>query len=123
MPVGSSHDHPLAAPNPAQATFPFLLPYHAHLILYPLLTIRTSLFLFFILTVTSSTMAFARRSLRGMTTAARSFRTAPVSRPGQLLGRRFYSSGKGYEEHTSSDLPWYAQLASIESPSGKAHLY
>lgn len=55
-------------------------------------------------------MVFARRSLRGVATAARSFRSAPVTRPGQALGRRFYASGKGHEEHASSDLPWYVQL-------------
>lgn len=56
-------------------------------------------------------MVFARRSLRSVATAARSFRAAPVSRrSGQVLGRRFYASGKGYEEHASSDLPWYVQL-------------
>lgn len=55
---------------------------------------------------------FARRSALRAVTTAQGFRTAPrASRSAQLLGRRLYSNGKndkGYEDHTSSDLPWYA---------------
>jgi hypothetical protein len=55
---------------------------------------------------------FARRSALRAVTTAQSFRTAPrAGRSAQLLGRRLYSSGKndkGYEEHATSDLPWYA---------------
>jgi hypothetical protein len=59
-------------------------------------------------------MVFARRSLRGVATAARSFRASPVTRrSGQVLGRRFYASGKGCEEHASSDLPWYDSSSSF----------
>lgn len=60
-------------------------------------------------------MVLARRSFRGLATAARSFRAAPVARrSGQVLGRRFYSSGKGYEEHATSDLPWYVSADSFD---------
>lgn len=56
-------------------------------------------------------MVFARRSALRAVNATRAFRSAPVAaRSSQLFGRRFYSSGKkdkGYEEHTTSDLPWY----------------
>ena len=55
-------------------------------------------------------MVLARRSLRGVASAARSFRAAPVvRRSGQVLGRRFYSSEKGdqgYDDHSTSDMPW-----------------
>jgi hypothetical protein len=53
-------------------------------------------------------MAFARRSALRATLAAQSFYAAPiVRRTTQLLGRRFYASGKGSDEHKTSDLPWY----------------
>ncbi|KAK5791690.1 hypothetical protein VI817_006999 [Penicillium citrinum] len=59
-------------------------------------------------------MVLARRSLRGVASAARSFRAAPIARrSGQVLGRRFYSSEKGekgFEDHSTSDMPWYVQL-------------
>lgn len=51
-------------------------------------------------------MVFARRSLLRATFAAQSLRASPVCLPGQTLGRRFYASGHGGEEHKSSDLPW-----------------
>jgi len=54
------------------------------------------------------TMVFVRRSVLRAANAAQAFRAAPfVRRSGQVLGRRFYSSGKGHEEHKTSDLPWY----------------
>lgn len=52
-------------------------------------------------------MVVARRSLLRTTSAAQFLRAGPViRRPGQTLGRRFYASGHGGEEHKSSDLPW-----------------
>jgi hypothetical protein len=52
-------------------------------------------------------MAFVRRSALRATIAAQSFSAAPVARrTTQLLGRRFYASGKGHDEHKTSDLPW-----------------
>lgn len=53
---------------------------------------------------------FARRSALRAVTAAQGFRVAPVLSRSAQLGRRFYASGKndkGYEDHSSSDLPWY----------------
>ena len=56
-------------------------------------------------------MVFARRSALRAVNATRALRTAPVTtRSSQLLGRRFYSSGKndkGYDDHTTSDILWY----------------
>jgi hypothetical protein len=52
-------------------------------------------------------MAFIRRSALRATVTAQSFYAAPAARrTTQLLGRRFYASGKGYDEHKTSDLPW-----------------
>lgn len=49
----------------------------------------------------------ARRSAFRAITAAQAFRAVPVAqRSTRLLGRRFYSSEKGHEQHRTSDLPW-----------------
>lgn len=53
-------------------------------------------------------MVFARRSVLRAANAAQAFRAPVVRRTGQVLGRRFKSTGgKGYDEHATSDTPWY----------------
>ena len=65
-------------------------------------------------------MVFVHRSVSRAVSAAQTLRAAPVSRgSAQTLGRRFASTGKAYEEHKSSDLPWC--VSPIELFPGATH--
>lgn len=56
-------------------------------------------------------MVFARRSVLRAANAARAFRAPTVRRSGQVLGRRFNSTGgKGHNEYATSDMPWYVLI-------------
>lgn len=62
----------------------------------------------------------ARRSALRALSATQTFRALPTAqRSSGFLGRRFYSSEKGHENHRSSDLPWYVPLFqnAIDHPS------
>ncbi|KAJ5584954.1 uncharacterized protein N7459_004754 [Penicillium hispanicum] len=62
-------------------------------------------------------MVFARRSALRAFTAMQVFRTAPVARgSARMLGRRFASTGKGYVEHKTSDLPWLLGSVGLGGP-------